>query len=85
MNSCYCLYDRGRHSIKGASDPVEANPSVKTQLLTVYDNIREPDSLYGAIILYSPQEELRKRLYEHEGKWDKALSELAHVNVHVHV
>ncbi len=56
-------------------DPLDGNPSVKNLLLTVYDNIREPDSLYGAIILYSPQQELRQRLYEHQGHWDRALSE----------
>ena len=56
--------------------PLQSNPTVECQLLSVYDNIGEPDSLYGAIILYSPQEELRKRLYEHQGQWDKALSEL---------
>ena len=55
-------------------NPLWAHPSVQKDLLEVYGHIGEPDSLYGAIILFSPQEELRRRWYEHEGQWDKALS-----------
>ena len=68
------VYDR-EASGESVPNPIDANPMVKSQFLDVYTNIGESDSLYGAIILYSPQEELRRRLYEHEGHWDKALSE----------
>ena len=63
-------------------NPLCAHPSVQNDLLEVYGHIGEPDSLYGAIILFSPQEELRRRWYEHEGQWDKALSKsMMHHNI----
>ncbi len=71
-----CIFDRvyeREASGECVPNPIEANPLVKSQFLDVYSNIGESDSIYGAIILYSPQEELRRRLYDHEGDWDKAL------------
>ena len=56
---------------------VTGSPTVSADiqhlLLEAYSHIGEPDSLYGACHS-NTSDEMRVRLYEHEGEWHKALS-----------
>lgn len=49
-------------------------------LLDVYCQIGEPDGSYGACILFSPENELTKRLYEHQNEWQELFCELYDIN-----
>ena len=51
------------------------DPDVQNLLLEVYGRIGEPDSMYGACAAHSVNEATRVRMYEHEGEWQKSLSE----------
>lgn len=51
------------------------DPDVQNLLLEVYSRIGEPDSMYGACAAHSVNEATRVRMYEHEGEWQKSLSE----------
>ena len=63
-------------SIRGRPD----NSVVQDLLLDACRNIGEPDSLYGACSALSLDERTLLTLYEHEGQWQAALSELGFVN-----
>ena len=51
------------------------DPSVQQLLMEAYSRIGEPDSLYGACATHSFDETTRVRMYEHEGQWQRSLSE----------
>ena len=51
-------------------------PNVQQLLLEAYSDIGEPDSVYGVCASKTVSKETWMRLYEHEGKWEKSLSEM---------
>ena len=65
--------DTSPSSSSSSLSPLD-NPQVQSLLLDVYSKIGEPDSLYGACLQYSAHGDIRIRMYEHEHKWEKALS-----------
>ncbi len=78
-------HQRSRSCSSSVSDDVEPSgdaqghsAEVKAQklLLEAYSCIGEPDSLYGSCFAHATDEATRVRLYQHEGHWHKALSEL---------
>lgn len=60
-------------SFDGSS--LTAYPEVQGLLLQVYSQIGEHDGSYGAHLLFSPKEELTRKLDEHEGRWEELMSE----------
>ena len=52
------------------------DPNVQQLLMEAYSRIGEPDSIYGACASHSSTETTRVKMYEHEGQWQKSLSEL---------
>ena len=56
-------------------DILTEHPLVQSMLLDVYCQIGEPDGSYGACILFSPENELTKRLYEHQNEWQELFCE----------
>ena len=57
------------------------HPTVQSLLLEAYSKIGEPDGLYGACTTLSPDETTRVHLYEHEGQWEKSLSERNNIRI----
>ena len=49
-------------------------PKVQHLLLQIYNYIGEVDGYYGACVLFSPKEELTKRLDQLEGRWEELVS-----------